>query len=174
MKEGNEKHCQEEVDPEFDHFITLTARLLEDLIEQEGVECESMFNSSLPSGISLVDFLRRVHKFTQFSKECLLIAIIYLDRYNLTDEDFSLNSTNVHKILLTCLLLATKFQDDRYYDNKTFEFAGGVNVAQLHRYETHVFEALDFNLFVDEESYNELRQKLQDAYLSETAEQEDD
>jgi hypothetical protein len=93
-----------------------------------------MFNSSLPSTITLVDFLTRIHKFTQFSKECLLIAIIYLDRYNMSDEDFSLNSTNVHKILLTCLLLATKFQDDRYYDNKTFEFAGGVNVAQLHRF----------------------------------------
>jgi hypothetical protein len=50
------------------------------------------------------------------------------------NDDFSLNNLNVHKILLTSLLLAAKFQDDFYYDNKTFEFAGGVNISQLHKF----------------------------------------
>jgi hypothetical protein len=118
----------------------------------------------VPTGLSIGDFLRRIHRFTHFSKECLVIAIIYLDRYNLQDDQFSLNPNNVHKILLACLLLATKFQDDRYYDNKAFEFAGGVNVAQLHRYELHIFAALDFNLYVDDQSYLELTQKLYFAY----------
>jgi hypothetical protein len=134
MKGLHDSTPQGETDPDLDTLIKLTSQLLADLIEQEGVECESLFNSALPPPIPIPDFMRRIHKFTQFSPQCLVIAIIYLDRYNLADEDFSLNPTNVHKILLTCLMLATKFQDDRYYDNKTFEFAGGVNLAQLHRF----------------------------------------
>jgi hypothetical protein len=45
----------------------------------------------------------------------------------------------VHKIILAAVLLATKFQDDFYYDNKAFEFAGGVNVLHLHQLEIEVF-----------------------------------
>lgn len=51
----------------------------------------------------------------------------------MAQEDFSLNTLNSHKMLLTAVLLATKFQDDFYYDNKAFEFAGGVNAIHLHQ-----------------------------------------
>lgn len=34
--------------------------------------------------------------------------------------EFSLNRLNAHKMLLTAVLLAAKFQDDFYYDNKAF------------------------------------------------------
>ncbi len=51
------------------------------------------------------------------------------------EPDFSLSNLNVHKMVLTSLLLAAKFQDDFYYDNKAFEFAGGVNAHHLHQLE---------------------------------------
>jgi len=98
----------------------MTADLLMDLVEQEGAPCQTIFNSSAVPNISLPDFIRRLHKFTQFSPECLIIAIIYVDRYNLVLPEFTLSSLNVHKMVLTALLLATKFQDDFYYDNKAF------------------------------------------------------
>jgi hypothetical protein len=50
-----------------EELMLLTADLLEDLIEQEGSPCESLFNSSSPPAIPLADFLRRLHKYTQFS-----------------------------------------------------------------------------------------------------------
>jgi len=81
------------------------------------------------------DFLRRLHKYTHFSAECLVIAIIYVDRYNMAMENFSLNNQNAHKMMLAAVLLAAKFQDDFYYDNKAFEFAGGVNALHLHQLE---------------------------------------
>ncbi len=98
----------------------LTSDLLADLIEQEGGPCESIFNSASIPNINLHEFLRRLHKYTQFSAECLIIAIIYVDRYNMRMPDFSLNNLNVHKIILTAVLLAAKYQDDFYYDNKAF------------------------------------------------------
>jgi len=46
--------------------------------------------------------------------------MIYMDRYNLSNDSFSMNWQNVHRLLLGCLLLAVKYQDDFYYDNRAF------------------------------------------------------
>lgn len=138
------------MDVKLDELILLTADLLKDLIDQEGGPCESIFNSSTIPNISLEDFLRRLHKYTQFSAECLVIAIVYIDRYNMEVPEFSLNNLNVHKMVLTAVLLAAKFQDDFYYDNKAFEFAGGVNAMHLHQLELDIFEKLDYNLYVSQ------------------------
>lgn len=65
----NLKSLQEalSVEVRVEELMVLTAALLEDLIEQEGGACESPFNSSSPPTISLGNFLRRLHKYTQFS-----------------------------------------------------------------------------------------------------------
>jgi Cyclin len=57
--------------------------LLNDLIEEEDAICETVFNSNSIPNIEMPDFLKRLHKYTKFSAECLIIAIIYIDRYNL-------------------------------------------------------------------------------------------
>jgi len=79
-------------------------------------------------------------------------------------SEFRLNDLNIHKIVLTAILLAAKFQDDFYYDNKAFEFAGGVNAAHLHQLELEMFERLDYNLYVGDEAYEELELKLYEVY----------
>ena len=62
--------------------------------------------------------------------------------------------------MLTAILLSAKYQDDFYYDNKAFEFAGGVNALHLHQLELELFEKLNFNLFVAEPEFQELSLKL--------------
>lgn len=150
-----------------EELLLLTAELLSDLIEQEGAPCDSIFNSSTIPNITLHDFLKRLHKYTQFSAECLVIAIIYIDRYNMGMKEFRLNQLNVHKMVLTAILLAAKYQDDFYYDNKAFEFAGGVNAVHLHQLELDIFQKLDYNLYVSDEDYQELELKLYEVYGAE-------
>lgn len=98
-----------------------------------------MFNSQEVPSISLEAYLRRIHKYTKFSPQCLIIAIIYLDRYNMAETDFCLNWNNVHRIILTCLMIAVKFHDDIYFDNLTYQRGGGVSTCQLFKFEIEVF-----------------------------------
>lgn len=93
-----------------------------------------MFNSQEVPSITLQAYLRRLHKYTHYSPHCLIIAIVYIDRYNMAEGEFSLNWHNVHRILVTALLLAVKFHDDVYFDNATFEKGGGVSLANLMRF----------------------------------------
>ncbi len=81
----------------------------------------------------------------------MILAMIYIDRYGQSKEEFCLNNYNVHRITLTTIMLATKYYDDYYYDNKTFELAGGVNTAHLARFEMEFFESLGFSLHVSED-----------------------
>ena len=43
-------------------------------------------------------------------------------------EYFTLNWLTIHRLLLTCLVLAIKSHDDHYFDNRAFETASGVKV----------------------------------------------
>lgn len=110
-----------------------------------------MFNSQEVPNISIEAYLRRLHKYTGYSPQCLLIAIIYFDRYNMREAEFCLTWHNVHRILLTCLMLAVKFHDDIYFDNFTFEKGGGVSASQLFLFEIELFSKIDFNAYVHEE-----------------------
>lgn len=73
---------------------------------------------------------------------------MYLDRYNMTEPEFVLSRHNVHRILLTCLMLAVKFHDDVYFDNQTFQKAGGVHLHLLSEYELEVFSKIGYNCYV--------------------------
>ena len=163
---NNQKVAKEELPGEarVEQLISMTTELLTDLAEESEGICESIFNSASAPTIPVPDFLKRLHRYTHFSAECLVIAIIYIDRYNLSEPAFALNHLNVHKMLLTALLLAAKYQDDFYYDNKAFEFAGGVNAVHLQQLELELFAKLDYNLFVSHEQFEELELKLCEVY----------
>lgn len=151
----NKKACESlwSSQAKVEHLIKLTSGLLLDLLDEDDGICHSPFNSNAVPSMPIPDFLRRVHKYTRFSSECLVLAIIYVDRYNLSQPAFTLSHRNIHKLMLTAILLAAKYQDDFYYDNKAFEFAGGVNALHLLQLELELFEKLDFRLFVAEDEF---------------------
>lgn len=151
-------------------MIILTEALLTDLINCEGENCVSIFNSQEVPAISLSNYLRRVHKYTNYSPQCLMIAVIYIDRYNMAKDDFSLNWHNVHRILLTSIMMAVKFHDDIYFDNRAFEKGGGINIKQLLTFELEIWKVLNFNAFVKAEEYEALVDKLYAAYGEEEEE----
>jgi hypothetical protein len=79
-------------------------------------------------------------------------------------EDFSLNWHNVHRLLLTSIMLAVKFHDDIYFENHAFEKGGGINTTELKTFELEIWKHLDFNAFVRVEEYEAFRAQLVEAY----------
>ena len=94
----------------------------------------SMFDCKKIPDISLEEYLHRVQKLTRFLAERLIVGVGIMARY-MEQEQFALNWLNVHRLLLSCLVLAVKLHDDHYYDNKAFQTAGGVNIVMLEKYE---------------------------------------
>ena len=72
-----------------------------------------------------------------------------------------LHALNIHRLVLTSLLIATKWYDDTHFDNASFARAGGIPCEELNQLETKFFDNL--NLYVSQES---LKAYLEDLQLS--------
>ena len=88
-----------------------------------------------------------IHKYASCSKECFILALIYIDRL-IQRNNFLLTELNVHRVVITAILLAAKFFDDAYYNNAYYAKVGGVHVAEMNNLETQFLFKIDFSLRV--------------------------
>ena len=80
-------------------------------MSQRGV---SKFHALRPPAISIKDYLQRVAKYAACSGECFVLALVYIDRIIQSNPTFVVNSLNIHRLLITSIMLAAKFFDDQY------------------------------------------------------------
>ena len=110
------------------------------------------FSSKSPSNVTLEYFFGRIKKYSQIEKSTLIIILIYADRM-CTTSGIILNPHNIHRIILGCLLLAIKYNEDVYFTNEHYAKVGGVSVKELNELEYFSIELLNFNLFISDDIY---------------------
>lgn len=80
--------------------------------EEEKKKNSSVFQGVRKPGISIKKYLERIFKYAGCSPACFVVAYVYLDRFTRHCPNLSIDSFNVHRLLITTVLLATKFLDD--------------------------------------------------------------
>ena len=70
-----------------------------------------------------------------------------------TTSGIILNPHNIHKIILGCLLLAVKYNEDVYFTNEHYAKVGGVSIEELNNLEYFSIQLLNFDLFISEDIY---------------------
>jgi hypothetical protein len=110
------------------------------------------FSSKSPPKITIKHFIGRIKKYSQIEKSTLIIILIYADRM-CTTSGIILNPHNIHRIILGCLLLAIKYNEDIYFTNEHYAKVGGVSIKELNELEYVSMEFLNFNLFIGEDIY---------------------
>ena len=71
-----------------------------------------------------------------------------------------LTELNVHRVLITAILLAAKFFDDAYYNNAYYAKVGGVHVSEMNSLEVEFLFRINFNLRVVPEVYQKYHAEL--------------
>ncbi len=61
-------------------------------------------------------------------------------------------------------MLAIKYNEDDYYSNKYYAKVGGINLDELNSLEYNFLILLDFDVFIDEETYEKYKEQLNDFY----------
>ena len=107
--------------------------------------------------MSFVSF--RVHKYASCSNECFILALIYVDRL-IERNNFLLTELNVHRVVITAILLAAKFFDDAYYNNAYYAKVGGVLVSELNGLEVDFLFRINFSLHVQPEVFAKYKAEL--------------
>lgn len=105
------------------------------------------FQSSELPGISILAYLERIAEYSKCSPSCFVIALIYIDRL-LRAQDVVLTYFNVHRIVITSVLLAAKSCDDEYYNNAYYARLGGISIHEMNLLELEFIQLVNFSLFV--------------------------
>ena len=110
------------------------------------------FSIMSPPNIKMQYFLGRIKKYTKIEKSTLIMILIYADRM-CTTSGIILNPYNIHRIILGCLLLAIKYNEDVFFTNEHYAKVGGISLEELNNLEHFSFQLLDYNLYVSEDIY---------------------
>ncbi len=71
-----------------------------------------------------------------------------------------LTELNVHRVVITAILLAAKFFDDAYYNNAYYAKVGGVLVSELNGLEVDFLFRINFSLHVQPEVFEKYKAEL--------------
>eukprot|EP00013_Stygamoeba_regulata_P020077 CAMPEP_0177646510 /NCGR_PEP_ID=MMETSP0447-20121125/9811_1 /TAXON_ID=0 /ORGANISM="Stygamoeba regulata, Strain BSH-02190019" /LENGTH=211 /DNA_ID=CAMNT_0019149045 /DNA_START=636 /DNA_END=1271 /DNA_ORIENTATION=+ len=114
----------------------------------------SPFFAVRPPSISIGNYLDRAVRYAVCKPECFVIALILIDRIKQHNKGYVICSTNIHRLLITSLLLASKFYDDVYYNNAYFARVGGISVEEMNGLELDFLFLIKFALFIEEREYD--------------------
>jgi len=117
------------------------------------------FHALKSPGIGVLPYLERIHKYASCSNECFILALIYIDRL-IQRNNFLLTELNVHRVVITAILLAAKFFDDAYYNNAYYSKVGGVLVSEMNGLEVDFLFRINFSLHVTPEVFEKYKAEL--------------
>ncbi|PIA30762.1 hypothetical protein AQUCO_05400100v1 [Aquilegia coerulea] len=112
----------------------------------------TIFHGLRAPGLSIRQYIERIFKYSSCSPSCFVVAHIYMDRF-LQRGNVHLTSLNVHRILITSVMVAAKFLDDAFFNNAYYAKVGGVTTAEMNRLEIKFLFSLDFRLQVTVDAF---------------------
>ncbi|KAL7553241.1 hypothetical protein ACHAWF_016756 [Thalassiosira exigua] len=146
--------------------VKVLAVVLERLVKNNAPQAasdrrETPFHALRAPAIGIQQYLERIHKYASCSKECFILALVYIDRL-IQKSGFLLTDLNVHRVVITAVLLAAKFFDDAYYNNAYYARVGGVLVSEMNALEVEFLFKINFSLRVVPGEFEKYRGELTD------------
>ena len=82
----------------------------------------------------------------------MISSLIYIDRL-INENVLFLTYYNVHKILIICILLSIKYNEDDIFGNDYYSEISGIPLKELNKLEYEVFKYLKFNFYIKPEEF---------------------
>jgi hypothetical protein len=127
---------------------------------------EKHFLSINPS-ISVKDYLERLYKYTKINSSTIVMILIYIDRLCNINK-LKLTYSIIHKLILSSMVVAIKYNEDEYYPMKFYAKLGGISLAELNFLEFYFISLINFNLFIKKELFDKYNDYISSAGNEET------
>jgi hypothetical protein len=111
------------------------------------------FNSLQIPQISLINYLHRIVKYTNASAIILKLSLINIIKL-IDNHKIFVNKYNIHRLLLTSIMIFNKYHDDIHFSNKYWSRVGGISLKELNKLELHYLEINNFNINTSLDNYN--------------------
>ena len=122
------------------------------------------FEGTHPCPLSPSEYVERILKYTRCSPCNLIVGLVYLQRLKDLDADGKrtrLTSYNIQRLLLTALMLASKFLDEPHASNKQWALVGDLSVQEMNSLELEMLWLLKFSLTISRDEYDECSRQLE-------------
>ncbi|KAF8473026.1 cyclin-domain-containing protein [Russula ochroleuca] len=138
-------------DADIDALCQLIALMLDRLISINdriplSPESISRFHSASVPQISILEYLRRIVRFTNLEKTCLLLILYYIDQICAREPTFTISSLTVHRFIISAISLSSKSHCDAFCTNAHYARVGGLAPSELSRLERAFLAAIDWRL----------------------------
>ena len=120
----------------------------------------TVFHAVHRPNISIRDYLARIQKYAGCTTESFVLCLVYIDRIIQKNKNYAISSLNVHRLLITAVMLAAKFSEDTYYNNAYYAKIGGVPCEELNKLELEFLFLVNFSLNVTAEVFEKYRLEL--------------
>ncbi|KAI8985948.1 cyclin-domain-containing protein [Pilobolus umbonatus] len=124
---------------------------------------------SIPS-ISIHAYFTRILKYCPCANECLIALLVYFDRMTLPNSldrpPIQIDSYNIHRLIITGLMISSKLYSDVFFTNTRYAKVGGLPVAELNALELEFLCLNDYNVFVTIEELQSYGDKILEHWMS--------
>ncbi|KAF5388787.1 hypothetical protein D9757_005674 [Collybiopsis confluens] len=96
-------------------------------LQPEGL---TRFHSRSAPTISVLDYLKRIVKFTKVEKSCLLITLHYIDQICARVPLFTLTSLTCHRFIIASVTVSSKGLCDVFCNNSLYAKVGGISCSR--------------------------------------------
>ena len=124
----------------------------------------SRFHTLVPPQIPILKYLQFLHEKAGVPRSCFIVALIYIDRLLVSQTNITITPNTIHKLFLTSILTASKFNTDIYYSNAAWAGFGGIRTEELNVLEREFLFLLQFSLVVTKQEYEKydslIREKM--------------
>lgn len=127
---------------------------------------------SINPSISIKDYLERLYKYTKINASTIVMILIYIDRFCNINK-CKLTYPIIHKLILSSMVVAVKFNEDEYFPMKFYAKLGGISLIELNFLEFYFISLINFNLFIKKELYDKYNDYISSAD-NEESESEDE
>ncbi|KAJ2867452.1 cyclin-like protein interacting with PHO85 [Coemansia aciculifera] len=110
------------------------------------------FHSRAVPAISVHDYLERVAKFVCLENDSLIAVLVYLDRVTRAQihrPALAPSPFNIHRLLITAIVVAHKFNSDVFFNNARYSKVGGIPLAEMNQLELELLFMARFDLKID-------------------------
>lgn len=147
-------------DAPIDHLVVLIADMLERLIAHNdriplSPESLTRFHSRSAPSISVIDYLRRIVRFTNVEKSILLVTLYNIDQICSRMPIFTLSSLTCHRFIITSIAVSSKGLCDAFCPNNLYARVGGISVMELNLLEREFLSLNDWRLMCTRETLQE-------------------
>ncbi|KAF9445913.1 cyclin-domain-containing protein [Macrolepiota fuliginosa MF-IS2] len=134
-----------------DHLVELIADMLQRLMTHNDKiplhpENLTRFHSRSVPNISVLDYLKRIVRFTNVEKACFLLTLNYIDQITARMPNFIFTSLTCHRFIIAAITASSKGLCDAFCTNQLYAKVGGITVTELNSLEREFLSAIDWRL----------------------------